>query len=181
MVLLTKIFGVLVGLIVVVVGAGLVLPSTVHVEREIVINAQPDDVFALISDFNEWDAWSPWAKLDPDADMTIEGGAGIGQTMSWSSENPQVGSGSQEIVAMDAPNSLKTYLDLGEMGVADASFALIPENDGTRVVWSLDTDSRERVPLVKQPISTYFGFFMDAMLGGDYETGLQNLKSLAES
>lgn len=180
MVLLIKIFGVLVGLIVVVVGAGFVLPSTVHVERDIVIDAQPAEVFALIEDFNQWENWSPWAKLDPDAAVTIEG-SGVGQTMAWSSEDPQVGSGSQELIAMDEPNTLKTHFNFGDMGVADATFALSPEDDGTHVVWSFDSDSREQVPVLKQPISTYFGFFMDSMLGGDYETGLQNLKALAES
>lgn len=49
------------------------------------------------------------------------------------------------------------------------------------MVWSLDSDMREGVPLLMQPISTYFGFLMDGMIGPDYETGLQNLKALAES
>ncbi|MEL6223605.1 MAG: SRPBCC family protein [Cyanobacteria bacterium J06627_8] len=177
---LAKIFGVLVGLIVVVVGAGFVLPSAVHVERDIVINAQPAEIFALIDDFHNWENWSPWANIDPDATMTIEG-SGVGQIMHWSSEDPKVGNGSQEIIAMDAPNTLTTHLDFGDMGVADATFALTSEDDGTHVVWSLDSDSREQVPLLQQPISTYFGFFMDSMMGGDYETGLQNIKSLAES
>jgi len=175
-----KIFGVLVGLIIVAFGAGFVLPSTVHVERDIVIDAQPAEVFAFIEDFNQWENWSPWAKLDPDATMTIAG-SGVGETMRWASDDPQMGSGSQEIVAMDAPNSLTTHLDFGDMGVADATFELTPEDNGTHVVWSFDSDAREQVPVLKQPISTYFGFFLDSMLGGEYETGLQNLKALAES
>ena len=178
--LLIKIFGALFGLIVLAFGAGFLLPSTVHVERTILINAQPADVFALISDFNAWDAWSPWAKLDPNADMVIQG-SGVGQTMTWSSENPQVGHGSQEIVTMESPSLLKTHLDFGDQGVADAAFQLIPENGDTQVIWSLDTDMREGVPLVMQPISTYFGFLMDSMIGKDYETGLQDLKDTVES
>lgn len=177
--LIKKIAGFALVLVALVIGGGYVLPSTVHVEREIVVDAPPDQVYALISDFNAWDGWSPWAKLDPNAEMTVSG-TGLGQTMSWDSENPQVGHGTQSIVAMDAPKSFKTHLEMGDMGRADAAFTLQPEADQTRVVWSLDTDMREGVAPLKQPINTYFGFLMDSMLGSDYEIGLQNLKDLAE-
>ena len=40
---------------------------------------------------------------------------------------------------------------------------------------------REGVPVYMQPISTYMGFFMDAMVGKDYEKGLANLKRAAEA
>lgn len=178
--LLIKIFGALLGIVALAIGAGLLLPSTVHVERDILINAPPEQVFALISDFNAWDVWSPWAKMDPNADMHIAG-SGIGQTMTWASNDPQVGSGSQAIVNLEAPKTLTTHLDFGDNGRADATFDLIPEAGQTRVVWSLDTDMREGVPLLKQPISTYFGFAMDSMVGKDYEIGLQNLKAVLES
>ena len=177
--LLVKLFGVGFSLIMLVIGAGFLLPSTVHVERDIVVNAPPSKIYALISDFEAWDAWSPWAKLDPNAEMTITG-SGLGQTMAWSSDNPQVGKGSQEIIALVPPNLVKTHLDFGDQGMANATFNLVPENGETQVIWSLDTDMREGVPVLKQPISTYFGFFMDSMVGKDYEVGLQNLKTLLE-
>ncbi|MEL6380949.1 MAG: SRPBCC family protein [Cyanobacteria bacterium J06626_18] len=178
--LLKKVVGTLIGLVVLVVTAGFLLPSNVHVERDLLMNAEPSEVFAWVRDFHAWDAWSPWAQMDPDAALQITG-TGLGQTMTWSSENPQVGQGSQTIVNLDAPNLLKTHLDFGNQGVADATFRLVPEDGKTRVVWSLDTDSREGMPLWQQPVSTYFGFAMDAMIGKDYEAGLQNLKALAES
>jgi hypothetical protein len=178
--LLTKLVGALLGVLVLAIGAGYLLPSQVHVERDIVINAEPQSIFALVSDFHTWDAWSPWAKLDPNATMQISG-SGVGQTMTWSSENPQVGTGSQTIIRLEEPQTLVTHLDFGDNGVADAAFKLIPTDGQTRVVWSLDTDMREGVPVLKQPLSTYFGFAMDAMMGKDYETGLQNLKAIAES
>jgi hypothetical protein len=177
--LVAKIAAVLMGALALVVGAGFVLPSQVHVERDVVINAPSAEIFPLVSDFNAWEAWSPWADQDPDARMTVTG-AGLGQTMTWSSEKPEVGTGSQQITAMQAPNYVKTHLDFGSQGMADAAFTLIPENGKTRVVWSLDTDMREGVPLLQQPVSTYFGFFMDGMIGKDYEVGLQRIKQLAE-
>jgi uncharacterized protein YndB with AHSA1/START domain len=177
---LVKIVG---GLVVVIVGAialGFVLPSTVHVERDAVINAPPATVFAWVSDFNRWEAWSPWATKDPAADMQITG-EGIGQTMTWRSENPAVGSGSQTIVEISENAMLKTHLEFGDRGRADATFSLQPENGKTHVVWSLDTDMREGVSVLQQPMSTYAGFFMDGMIGQEYETGLQQLKALIEA
>lgn len=176
---LMRLVGLVVGLVGLAFGLGFVLPSTVHVEREITINTPPETIFALVSDFRQWDAWSPWASLDPDASLTITG-SGIGQTMTWSSDNPQVGSGTQEVVELERPIYLKTHLTFAGQGESDAAFTLIPDHDVTRVRWSLDTDSREGVPLWQQPIATYFGFALDSMLGSTYETGLQNLKALAE-
>jgi len=177
--LVAKIAAVLLGALVLVLGAGFLLPSQVHVERAMVMSATPEKIFPLISDFNAWESWSPWADGDPEATMEIAG-SGLGQTMTWSRDNPAVGTGSQEVTEIQAPTYLKTHLDFGQQGRADAAFRLIPEDSKTRVVWSLDTDMRAGVPLLQQPISTYFGFLMDGMIGKDYETGLQRLKQLVE-
>lgn len=171
----------LAGLIVIVVLLGFFLPDRVHLERETTINAPQEEVYALISDFEQWDRWSPWAKLDPDADYTLTG-SGVGQRMEWKSDHPDVGNGSQEITAMSPPESLTTHLDFGDMGQADAIFTLSPAGkNATNVVWSFDTNMREGVPIYMQPMSTYFGFMMDGMLGPQYEEGLANLKREAES
>lgn len=159
--------------------AGFLLPSQVHVERQTLINASPEKVFDRISDFNAWSAWSPWANIDPNATLEIQG-SGVGQTMKWSSKNPNVGKGSQEITQLNAPHQLKTHLDFGEMGKSDVSFTLEPVEDKTKVTWSFDSDMREGVPLIKKPINTFFGFFMDSMLGKTYEEGLSNLKTVVE-
>lgn len=170
-----------VGLIVVVVLLGFVLPDRVHLEREATINAPQEEVYALISDFGAWDRWSPWAKIDPDAEYSFSGD-GVGQRMEWKSDHPDVGSGAQEITAMDPPNSLTTFLDFGDMGQANAAFTLSPAEGGaTKVVWSFDTNMREGVPVYMQPMSTYFGFMMEGMLGPQYEEGLANLKQAAEA
>lgn len=176
----TKVVGILFSLVLLVFCAGFVLPSQVHVEREITINAAPEEIFALVSDFHAWETWSPWAKLDPNAEMDISG-LGLGQTMAWSSDNPQVGEGTQEITAIEAPHLLKTHLEFAGQGLADATFMLTPKNETTAVTWSLDTNMREGVSLLMQPINTYLGFMMDSMVGRDYETGLNNLKLEAET
>jgi hypothetical protein len=177
---LMKIVGGLVGLIVGAIALGFILPSSVHVERDAMINAEPIALFAWVSDFNRWDAWSPWATKDPEATMLISG-IGVGQTMTWQSENPEVGSGSQTIVELLEGSLLKTHLEFGDRGRADATFTLRPEDGKTLIIWSLDTDMRDGVPVLQQPISTYMGFLMDTMIGADYEAGLEQLKVLVET
>lgn len=158
---------------------GFILPGHVHVERQITIQANPDRVFALVGDLEQWNAWSPWVKIDPNADMQISG-SGIGQTMVWSSQHPQVGSGSQEITALEEPRYLRTHLEFDGQGQADATIAIGPLEDMTRVTWSLDTDVRKGVPLLLKPVSAYFGLLMDSTVGRSYETGLRNLKTVIE-
>ncbi|MEL6351329.1 MAG: SRPBCC family protein [Cyanobacteria bacterium J06627_28] len=158
---------------------GFILPSQVHVERQTIINAPASAIFAEVSDFNEWSKWSPWANIDPNVDYQLEG-KGIGQTMTWASDNPDVGSGKQTITQLESPQLIKTRLDFGDMGVSEATLTLEPIESKTRVTWSLDTDMREGVPLLNKPISTYVGFFMDSMVGSKYAEGLENLKAVVE-
>ncbi|MEO0374897.1 MAG: SRPBCC family protein [Cyanobacteria bacterium P01_A01_bin.17] len=177
--LLKKLVSVLLSLAILFLIGGFTLPSTVHVERSIHIDSTPVDIFPLVGDLGEWSKWSPWAEMDPDMEMTVTG-LGKGQQLQWHSDNPRVGHGTQELTIFAPPTYVKSHLDFGNQGVADATFLLEAEEEGSRVSWALDTDMREGVPLFKQPISTYFQLFMDDVIGKDYELGLSNLKNVAE-
>ena len=58
-------------------------PSEVRVERTATIAAPPAVVFAQVNDFHKWEAWSPWAKLDPAAKVTFEGGKATKAVLNW--------------------------------------------------------------------------------------------------
>ena len=178
--MLKKIIGSVIAVLAIVFGLGFVLPDKVHVERQVVINAPPEKVFALVSDFHQWNRWSPWADLDPQTSYEITG-AGIGHRMVWTSEDPKVGNGAQTVTAAEPPARLVTRLEFGDMGKADATFTLTPDGGSTKVVWSLDSRMRDGVPFLMQPMATYMGFFMDGMVGADYEKGLARLKDAAEA
>lgn len=171
-----------IALIAIIVLLGFILPDKVHVERETVINAPREKVFEHISNFEKWDAWSPWAKLDPNAKYSFSG-QGVGQKMVWESEDRNVGKGSQEIVVLEPTQKMVTHLAFEGMGVAKATFDLSDAGDGkTKVVWALDTNMREEMALHMKPMATYMGMFMmDGMLGKQYEEGLASLKQVAES
>lgn len=170
----------IVGAVALLVVLGFVLPDRQRVSRSIVIAAPPASVFGHIGDFERWSDWSPWAQIDPDMDMRITG-SGVGQRMEWSSDYKNVGNGSQEIVAMEPDTMMQTRLEFGDMGGANARFDLKPVDAGTEVFWSLETRMREGVPLMRQPMATFFGFMMDKMVGADYEKGLAKLKQVVEA
>lgn len=158
---------------------GFLLPDKVHFSRDIVIDAPADKVFGFISDFNEWSKWSPWYKMDPDAEYEISG-SGIGHKMSWTSTQQNVGTGSQEIIEVDNPKKMVTRLEFGDMGRARASFTIEPMGQSSKVTWALDTNMREGVPVLRQPMATFMGFFMEKWMDKPYTEGLADLKKLVE-
>src|SRR4029079_17993737 len=77
----------LIGLVAVVLAAGLFLPRKAHVERSIVTSAAPATVFEIVNGFRRFNEWSPWARLDPDTKYTYSGPeTGVGARMEWSSK-----------------------------------------------------------------------------------------------
>ena len=71
--------------VVVICIAASMQPAEFKVVRDATYNAPPEKVFEQVNDFHKWEAWSPWAKIDP-AMKTTYGGAptGVGSTYSWS-------------------------------------------------------------------------------------------------
>lgn len=152
---------------------GLLLPATTHVERSVVIDRSPEQVFATLNSFERFSAWSPWAEYDPQARYTFEGPAsGVGARMRWSG-NRSVGSGSQEITTSEPHRRVVVALDF-DGSQAQAAYLLEPEGDGTRLTWAFDTEHG------MNPFKRWLGLLFDRMIGADYEKGLRKLKSLLE-
>jgi uncharacterized protein YndB with AHSA1/START domain len=152
---------------------GLLLPATTHVERSVVIERSPEQVFATLNSFERFSAWSPWAEYDPQAKYTFEGPAsGVGARMRWSG-NRSVGSGSQEITASEPHRRVVVALDF-DGSQAQAAYLLEPEGNGTRLTWAFDTQHG------MNPFKRWLGLLFDRMIGADYEKGLGKLKSLLE-
>ncbi len=175
--ILKILLGIVVALVVLFVAGGFLLPSETHVERSVVIKADPVKVFLLVNDYREFNKWSPWATLDPEGTTYEFSGpsAGVGAKMSWRSEHPNVGVGAQEIVASE-PNAMvrsKLMFD-GFDAPTYASFILEPAEGGTLVTWTFDSD-------MDSMLGRYFGLMMDDWVGADYERGLARLKELAET
>lgn len=154
---------------------GLELPGSIYVEREIVIVAPPETVFQLVNDLRESTKWSPWFDQDPSVKFRIEGPAsGKGARMIWASENPEVGSGSQQIMQSRAGRKVITNLDFGGRGTAVSTMTIVPYGNGTRVHWAFDTR------FGNDPLKRYFGLFIDDRIDREHKNGLTRLKLVAE-
>jgi uncharacterized protein YndB with AHSA1/START domain len=163
----------LVGLLLLV---GLFLPTTAHVERSIATGASPATVYDIVSDFRRFNEWSPWFGLDPQAKYTYEGpDGGVGARMRWAGDPATVGTGSQEITAVDPGRSVTTRLDFGDQGQATARITIEPDGAGSRVTWAFDTSFEGDF------LGRYFGLLFDRWIGADYEKGLAKLKTVAEA
>lgn len=166
----------LVALVLLVVVVSFFLPGKAMVARSISIAAPPETVFPLINDLKRSNDWSPWVARDPGMAQTFEGPEqGVGQKVTWQSANPEVGSGNQEIIESVENERVGVALDFGDMGTAIAGFTLEPVDDGTKLTWDFETE------LGYNPIARYMGLMFDKWIGADYETGLANIKKLAES
>jgi len=173
---LMKFLRVLIGLAIILAALSFLLPRHAHVERSVVIAAPAPTVFAYVNDLHQFNKWSPWAQIDPATQYTFTGPeSGVGATMTWQSEHPHVGSGSQEIIESVPNEHVTTLLQFGDEGDARSRMELEPEANGTRVTWNFDTD------LGFNPLSRYFGLMLDSMVGSNYEQGLAMLKSLVET
>lgn len=164
-------------LVALLIVGGFALPDRVHVEREILINARPVTLFTVLDSHVLFTRWSPWAGMDPNTQYHYSGPRrGVGAKLAWSSNSPEVGAGSQEIVESVPYRLVRMQLEFAGFDTENgASFSLTPEGEGTRVVWGYDTSFKGSLLL------RYFGLLMERMVGPDYERGLAQLKSLAES
>lgn len=151
-------------------------PDDFRVERSTTINATPQKIASYISDFHQWDKWSPYEKLDPTMTRTFSGDAsGAGAVYEWNG-NDKAGQGKMEILAA-TPEKIEIKLDFIKPFAASntAEFLLQPQADGTRVTWAMSGKS----PLFCKVMDLLFN--MDKMCGADFETGLTNLKVASEA
>ena len=151
-------------------------PSEFLISRSATMNAAPAAVFAQVNDFHNWEAWSPWAKLDPNAKDTFEGPAsGEGAIFRWAG-NDEVGEGSMTILESKPNERIRIKLAFIKPmeDSCDTEFTFQPEGQGTKVTWTMSGTHNflgKAVCLVMN---------MDKMVGDKFEEGLASLRAVAE-
>ncbi len=152
-------------------------PDQFKVTRSTVIAAPAAEVFAQVNDLHNWQAWSPWAKIDPNAKEIFEGPrAGKGAVFKWAGNN-KVGEGGMIIYESRANERIAMHLEFLRPFKASnsAEFTFKPEGNGTRVTWSMSGENSF--------VAKAIGLVMncDKMVGRQFEKGLAQLKSVVES
>jgi hypothetical protein len=167
-------------LVVLVVGLAVYVatrPAEFRVVRTATVSAPAPAVFALVNDFHNWAAWSPWAKLDPAMKQSYEGAAaGTGAVYTWAG-NREVGEGRMTMTESRPPDLIRIKLEFLKPFAATntAEFAFRAEGDRTTVTWSMDG----RKNFVTKAMGLVMS--MDRMVGGQFEKGLAEMKRVAEA
>ena len=162
--------------IAIVLGIASTKSNTLRVQRSITINAPPERIFPLISDFHQWRHWSPYEQKDPAMKRTYEGAErGKGAVYAWDGDK-NVGSGRMEILEASAPQKTVIKLDFFTPfeGHNIAEFTMLPQGDGTDVTWLMHGPARFMTKLIQVFMN------LDNMIGKDFESGLANLKKISE-
>jgi uncharacterized protein YndB with AHSA1/START domain len=150
-------------------------PSAFQVMRSAAIAAPPEVVFAQVNDLHHWEAWSPWAKLDPTARNTYDGApSGVGAGFGWSG-NAKVGEGHMTITESRPYELIKFRLDFVKpfRGTNIAEFTFKPEGNQTAVTWTMSGECNF--------FAKALGLFVncDKMVGAQFQQGLAQLNAVA--
>jgi len=152
------------------------LPSTLRIERSAIIVAPVEKAFAEVNDFHNWQVWSPWAKLDPAAKATFEGpSAGEGAIFRWAG-NHEVGEGSMTLLESRSNERVRIRVDFVKpwAGTNTTEFTFKPDGPRTVVTWAMSGEQG----FLERAICLFMN--PEKMIGGQFEKGLSNLKTVTE-
>ena len=166
---------ILLGLIVLVLIIGALMPKSFNVEKSIVINKPINAVMSRIANLNDYARWNPWQQSDPTATNSITGAPGTpGHKYAW--EGKKVGVGALTLNQMDDRNihfELEFFKPWKSKAKDNWHFEPAGNNE-TKVTWQ----NRGELPW---PVARLMGPMINKGLNKQFAAGLDNLKNLCES
>ena len=166
---------VVIGIIVAILFFATTRPDEFHVHRQTTIKAPRDRIFPFLTDFHRWTQWSPWENLDADLKRSYSGAdSGEGAAYAW--EGQKAGTGSMEIMRVEAPAEVLINLHFQKPMKAEnrVEFTLNDDGGQTRVDWTMTG----RAPYLHKLMTMFVS--MDKIIGKQFEQGLAQLKAAAE-
>ena len=152
-------------------------PADFKVERSATLRAPAPAAFAQVNDFGNWQAWSPWEKVDPALKRQYEGPkAGTGAVYAWQG-NHEVGEGRMTIMESRPGELVRIKLEFFKPFAATntAEFSFKPAGaDTTAVTWSMAGQNT----FLSKAICLFVD--MDRMVGGMFDQGLSQMKTVLE-
>ncbi len=171
---------ILLGILAVVAAVGFAAVATrdenYRIDRSVNVNANPSDIFAVLRDFRQFERWSPWEKLDPKMQKTIEGETGApGSYYHWAG-NKEVGEGTMTILDTQPDEGVDLRLEFFRPFASQATirWSIAPAGDGSQVVtWTMKGKHGNLMAKAFAPM-------MSKMLGKNFDEGLAKLKACCE-
>ena len=152
-------------------------PADFRVERSATLAAPPAALFEQVNDHHKFTVWNPFMKLDPKVKNTYSGpDAGVGAVCSWEG-NSDIGAGSCTIIESKPGELVRQRMDWKKPmeGTSTVDFTFKPEGSQTVVTWHMYGPQN----YVGKVMCLFMN--MDKMVGGGFEKGLADLKTLAEA
>lgn len=146
--------------------------------RSVVINQPISTVFGYVKLLQHQNDYSKWAGMDPDMKKIYTGTDGtVGFISGWESEQDDVGAGEQEITAIEEGKRIDYELRFKKPFESTAKTFMTTEaisQNQTKVSWGFQSE-------MPYPFNFMKLFFdMEKMIGDDFQTGLNNMKSILE-
>lgn len=162
--------------IVVILALAASKPADFRIERNRLIEAPAERIFAEVADLGRWANWSPWEKKDPNMKREMSAvTAGQGATYEWWG-NKDVGHGKMTVLEATPHSRVRIGLHFIDPFEAqnEAEFTFTSEGGATRVNWAMTGKSN----LMGRVMCLFMD--MEKMVGPDFEAGLNSLKTNAE-
>ena len=152
------------------------VPSEFLVIREVKINKPKAEVFEYTKLLKNQENFSVWSKIDLNMKHDFKGVDGsVGFVSAWESENPDVGKGEQEIIAIDEGDRIDYELRFIEPFESTSPAYMIfssIDSSTTSVQWAFDGE-------MSYPTNLMLLFVdLEEELGNDLQNGLNNLKEI---
>ncbi len=166
---------IILGIIILAAILSAVMPAKYVVEKSVVINKAPSEVYSKIADFNYYREWNPWQKSEPTAKYKIIGTPNtVGHNYEW--EGKKIGTGSLTVKTLNPYNSIE--LDLVFLkpwkSKADDNWKFEDlKNGSTKVTW------HNTGPL-PYGFARLMGPVITKNLSHQFEQGLNSLKEMCE-
>ncbi len=167
---------IILGIIILAAILAAVMPAKYTVEKEIVINRPPSEVYAKIADFNYYREWNPWQKSEPTAKYEIIGTPNsVGHKYNWVGK--KIGTGSLTVKTLNPYNSIELDLEFLKPWKSKAIDSWKFEdlkNGSTKVVWHNTGPLPFGFARLMGPVIT-------KNLSHQFEVGLNSLKEMCET
>lgn len=161
-------------IIVVLLVISFLLPAKMELSRSTVIKSDPSVVYGVVADFGQFNNFSPWHEMDPEAKTMITGNKEEkGYTYAWDGE--KTGKGAMTVLE-SVPNSMITqdlfFADYDAHSLIKWTFEQTPE--GVKTTWMMESGE------TNNPMMRFMNSMMKGGLGDQFDQGLAKLKDYCE-
>lgn len=175
--LLKQLLFILISCVVIILITALFVNKTYTIERKIVIQKNPEDVYNYLKFIKNQELWCDWQQLDPSMKKYYKGEDGtVGFVYTWLSNNEAVGEGEQELKLLKYPERIECEIHFTEPNEKNyfTYFQLNSKLAATELVWGY----QGRTPWPFNLLNVFSN--PEEEIGPDLEKGLKNLKKQLE-